>query len=221
MRSLLAGMRHFEIPVAKDKDDSDFQDRTDTQSGMGVIISSSKRKTTDSAANCRDLSNFEAHLDYFRNVFGSRFDGGRLDGDVLHLLDEARMFGPEQVAAYTRESAHSAAGCCTYGCCEERVRALNIDKLAALESEVALRAELSYESLKNLQSTYVKKTVDTNDGDENIHNSNHTIAEELNLRSGSHRLSRLSNRKQKIYPPQIKVPNVSEIEKLPSVGEFL
>jgi hypothetical protein len=43
-------------------------------------------------------------------------------GDDLHL-DEDYLFGPEQPAAYARESAEGAASICTIGCCEERVMA--------------------------------------------------------------------------------------------------
>ena len=215
-------MRHFEIPDVDDDDDDDlkFQVGSNTQSRIDNLTSSKKRIINDAAAQRRELSNFEAHLNYFRNVFGSRFDGGRLDGDVLHLLDEASMFGPEQIAAYSRESAHSAAGCCTYGCCEERIRAMNIDSLAALEREVALRAERSYENLKHLQSAYVKKTVDANSDAPDCLHSNHTSSEGLNLKPEIHRLSRLSKRKQKIYPPQIDVPRkLSDIEKSLLVSE--
>jgi len=210
-------MRHCEIPDDHDDDFMKLQYHSDTELNVNKVDPSKERKNISSTAHGRELKKFEAHLNYFKKVFGSQFDSGRLDSDVLHLLDDANIFGPEQVAVYARESAHSAAGCCTYGCCDERVKAMDIDKLSSLEREVALRAEQSYDYLKNFQTVYVKKLVDTDYDGAHIHHSNHTRSEELNLKRETHRLSRLIKQKQKIFPPQIDIPKSDE-ENLVKVG---
>jgi hypothetical protein len=204
-------MRHFEIPDVEADENIQTKNYTDTDGGA---LSSLNRRSSNALSTDRDeMRNFESQLNFFQNVFGSRFDGGRLDGDVLHLLDEASIFGPQQIASYSRESSKSASGCCPYGCCEERVREMNIDKLSQLEHLMALRAEETYQDLKNLQTKYVMKSVDATE-DARIQHSSHSNAENLNLRKGAHRLSRLSNRTHKVYPPQINVPDkVSDNEK--------